>query len=481
MPNTVGMSRTTRRAGLALAAAGLSTALVAPPSDAATRYTVRGAGFGHGVGMSQYGAYGFASKGWRYDDILAHYYSDTALGSAPAKTVRVLLQGSVGEARVTGARKAGATSLRPSATYRIRRASASQIDVLRANGKRVARISAPARIVGRGAGLTLLGSAGNGVTSGRYRGALEFRASGIFGVQAVNALALDDYVRGVISRESPASWPLEALKAQAVAARTYALTTSKGGNGFDQYPDTRSQVYGGVSAETSSTDQAVAETAGQTVTYGGKPVVTYFFSTSGGRTEDVEKSVLGMGGEALPWLRSVDDPYDTASPKHRWGPYKWSQATAEAKLGSWVKGSLKGVKVVERGSSPRIVAADVVGTGGRTRVTGADLRARLGLYDSWIYFTTIRTKASTARATVAHSGSTPEAQSARVTRRVLRGRVFPEAKGSRITVQRRSARRWRKVKAGRTRAGGRYAIRVARPGTYRVKFLVDAGPAVRVR
>ena len=94
----------------------------------------------------------------------------------------------------------------------------------------------------------------------------------------------------MVSRESPSSWPAEALKAQAVAARTYAITTSKAGDGWDQYADTRSQVYGGVAAETASTNAAVAATRGQVVTYDGEPVVTFFFSTSGGRTENVENT-----------------------------------------------------------------------------------------------------------------------------------------------------------------------------------------------
>ena len=129
-------------------------------------------------------------------------------------------------------------------------------------------------------------------------------------------------MRGVVGDESPPSWPLEALKAQAVAARTYALTTMKPTAGFDVYPDTRSQVYGGVAAEEASTDAAVAQTSGEVVTYNGQPVVTYFFSTSGGRTENVENTPLG--NEPRPWLKSVDDPYDTMSPRHRWGPIKLS-------------------------------------------------------------------------------------------------------------------------------------------------------------
>ena len=73
-----------------------------------------------------------------------------------------------------------------------------------------------------------------------------------------------------------------------------------------------------MSAETANTDAAVPATRGEVVTYDGEPVVTFFFSTSGGRTEDVENTPLG--NEPLPWLKSVDDPYDDASPKHRWGP-----------------------------------------------------------------------------------------------------------------------------------------------------------------
>ena len=130
-------------------------------------------------------------------------------------------------------------------------------------------------------------------------------------------MGLDDYLQGVVPAESPASWPAEALKAQAIAARTYAITTAKS-DGFDHYADTRSQVYKGVGIETAATNAAVAATRGQIVTYDGRPVVTYFFSTSGGRTEDVENTTLGT--EPKPWLKSVEDEFDSVSPRHRWGP-----------------------------------------------------------------------------------------------------------------------------------------------------------------
>ena len=90
-----------------------------------------------------------------------------------------------------------------------------------------------------------LNLAGNGA----YRGTLVFRSAGGPDVQTVDALALDDYVRGVVSAEIPSTWPPQALEAQAVAARTYALTADAGGADFNVYDDTRSQMYGGVGAE----------------------------------------------------------------------------------------------------------------------------------------------------------------------------------------------------------------------------------------
>ena len=117
-----------------------------------------------------------------------------------------------------------------------------------------------ARFTGRDP-LRLLGPALNGVTSGLYRGAIELRTEG-GGLSAINVLDLDSYVRGVVAGEMPSSWPLEALKSQAVAARTYALTTRKTDGLFDQYPDTRSQMYRGVTGESVRSDAAVRATAG---------------------------------------------------------------------------------------------------------------------------------------------------------------------------------------------------------------------------
>jgi stage II sporulation protein D len=455
------MTRNARIACLALAA----SLPAAAPAFAAERFTIRGAGFGHGVGMSQYGALGFAKHGFAYDQILRHYYTGTELGTTdPAQTVRVLLRSGESTASFSGATQAGPRLVKPGRTYLVRRAGVGRVSLLSARGRRLGTYGAPLEVTAA-SGVVRLGG------SGSYRGALQFHA-GPFGVDAVNAVSLEQYVAGVISRESPASWPLEALKAQAVAARTYAITTSKGGAGYDHYADTRSQVYGGVAAETPSTDQAVAETRGQVVTYKGEPVTTYFFSTSGGMTEDVENTSLGDG--PLPWLKAVEDPYDDGSPRHRWGPIRMSIAAAQARLGGLVKGRLRGVEVIRRGASPRIVEADVIGTGGRTRVDGATLRARLGLDDTWAYFTSIRMFRTQPRVTdSAVAGPRPVV--------AVAGRVVPARRGAEVQIQIRRRSGWKTVASTTVQRGGRYRAELGQRGTYRAVFSGDSGPSVRVR
>jgi stage II sporulation protein D len=473
--------------------ATLLLALSAAPADAASRLTVRGAGFGHGVGMSQYGAMGFAQQGAGYRDILAHYYTGTAIAklSEPSQ-VRVLLD-SGGAIRVKGVDAVvGARALDPAATYRAVPAGAGVVSLRRPSGPEIGRYQAPLRLQGAGGQFTLIGRQANGVRDGAYRGVLEVSPSPS-GLMAVNAVDLESYIRGVVPAESQPSWPAEALKAQAVAARTYALTTRKPVTGFDHYADTRSQVYNGISVEKPTTDAAIAATAGEVVTYGGKPVATYFFSTSGGRTENVENAFGGSTPQ--PWLRSVEDPYDDVSPRHRWGPYRWTYSTVKRKLGSLVKGSFRSIRVSKRGASPRVVSATVVGTGGSTTVTGAQLRARLGLYDSWVYFnsmstnvapppttTTPTTPAPAPGETTTGGGVAPRALSSGVKAVAeLRGTVSPRPADGWVRVQRRIAGDWVDVVQAQVGRRGRYAARVAAAGEYRVLSGEDPGPTVRVR
>ena len=220
------------------------------------------------------------------------------------------------------------------------------------------------------------------MSDGLYRGAIEIQAGG--GLDAINVVSLDDYVRGVVAGEMPSSWPLEALKAQAVTARTYALATRHPEGPFDLYPDTRSQVYRGVVAEGVRSNAAVAGTAGRILTYGGEPAVTYYFSTSGGHTESIQYSFVGALSK--PWLVGVTDPYDFRSPYHRW---KRSFTTAQLTRALGSRGSFRRLKVVKRGTSPRVVKAQVIGSRGTTTISGPTIRARLALRDTWMRFTRV--------------------------------------------------------------------------------------------
>jgi stage II sporulation protein D len=431
------------------------------------RWSLRGAGWGHGIGMSQWGAYGFAKQGRSYREILGHYYRDTRIERRSASVVKVLLQPNRSTVSFSGATRAGDRRLKEGSVYKATR-SGSSVILRSASGRALETYSTVLPVTG-GALVRLHGAADNGVRDGLYRGSLEVRTASGPGLNAINTVGMEHYLMGVVPAESPPIWPPAALQAQAVAARSYALATSVRGNGFDQYPDTRSQVYRGHRAETASTSRAVTDTRGEVVTYNGNVAVTYFFSTSGGHTENVENVFTKSAPK--PWLKGVRDPYDDDSPYHRWGPYSWSSRTLDAKLGSYVKGRFRGFKVRKRGVSPRVVRARVIGSRGSTTVTGTQLRARLDLRDTWFYLRRVSSRTDATRARTA-SGS----------RRVFA--IYGSVSGGRerfVTLERRVRGNW--VKVGlvpleRRGDRGRFRIHVGERGLYRVLAGWARGPAV---
>jgi len=357
-----------RRVQVILATLLGTAALAVPAADAS--WEIKGRGFGHGVGMSQYGAYGFALEGRGYREILDHYYTDTTVGKVEGERVRVLLGSGSGAVSFSGARRACGKNLDPARDYSFESAG-GDVELRGSGGDRLA-------------GCGTEGKAAGGLRIGRFgsfRGALVARNSG-GSLMVINELGLEAYVKGVVANEVPASWPNEALRAQAVAARSYGLATERSGP-FDHYADTRSQVYGGRSSETPATNKAVSATRRQVVKYQGRTAVTYFFSTSGGRTENSEFGF--SGGRSVPYLKSVKDPYDDVSPVHTWTE-RLSDDRMESELSGLFQGRLREIEVLERGESPRIVRARVVGSSGSTTVTGDTLRARLGLRSTWARF-----------------------------------------------------------------------------------------------
>jgi stage II sporulation protein D len=473
---------------LVLALVTVLVLAAAPAASAATKLTITGAGFGHGIGMSQYGTYGYSLHLKSYDFILGHYFTGTALGALDSNPeVKVLLQGSKKSISFTGGLNAGEAKLDPAATYTVRRSAAGLV-IRDASGKSVGTTAGTLRVDAPvDQALLLKGTSVPGLRDGRYRGSLLISASGS-GLAAVNAVDLEDYVRGVVSAESPSAWPTEALKAQAVAARTYAITSHAGGALFDQYADTRSQVYRGVAAETPNTDAAVAATKAQVVTYGGQPVTTYFFSTSGGETESVENSFVGS--EPKPWLKAVDDPFDTVSPKHRWGPFRFTATQVQSKLRRYLHGRFKRIKVLQRGVSPRVVRAQVVGTGGVTNVTGPQLRSAFGLFDTWAFFTSVSSKASKPKPKKQPAqpappgdptgGVSPIARAAAAHAIRVEGTIAPAKAGRWLRVERRVGTRWVAAADAHVLRGGRYSVAVPGPGVYRVVYGQATGPSVRV-
>jgi stage II sporulation protein D len=331
-------------------------------STASVVLALSGHGWGHGLGMSQWGAYGYAKHGWSYDRILAHYYQGTTLGPAPVSSVRVQLAlkkqialNSVTAWSVTDA-SGTKTALDPS--------TLTLTPKLTIGGK---QMKPP---------LTFVGKQPLDVGGKPYRGRIVVTSDGKR-VQAVDLVPLETYLKGVVPAEMPFDWLPEALKAQAVAARSYALANLTKSRSFDLYGDTRDQVYGGVDAEQASTSDAIDATKGQVVLYKGKVADTLFFSSSGGRTA----SSLETTGVAVPYLVSVPDPYDSMSPNHDWGPMLYDGAKVAAQLK--LPGPLTGLTSVtgESGRAKSVTAVDAEGV--EATVTGGQFRSMLELRSTW--------------------------------------------------------------------------------------------------
>ncbi len=360
------------------ALAATAAATPSPPTaKSGPVFVLAGGGWGHGVGMSQWGAYGQAKAGRTFDQILAHYYTGTALGEAPqpiAKRVRVLLADGVPTVTMT---------------------SSKPFSVADANGT---RYDLPAGDVAVGPNLELpVGPAGEPV---RLVGPIQFRppSGGTLKrgglsyrgelrvivtakrLQLVNVVPLESYLLGVVPGEMPRDWPLEALKAQAVAARTYAIGNLVKGRTYDLYSDWRSQVYYGVEREAPGTTQAVRDTKGKVVTFGGKVAQVFYFSSSGGRTA----SAADIYGSEVPYLISVDDPWDVASPHHRWEPRQFTGRELAKAFG--LAGAVKDVVVAPgtQGAPAQVVFTISVGRTATFRLT--EVRARLALKSTTFRF-----------------------------------------------------------------------------------------------
>jgi stage II sporulation protein D len=337
-----------------------------------------GHGWGHGVGMSQYGAYGYAKHGYTYDQMIAHYYPGTDLESDASKTIRVLLASGSSSLTISSGASFSVEDSTGS-TYDLSGLSldlSPSLKVELADGGGKVALSAPLKFTATTSPLVYAGR--------KYGGTFRVFASGDK-LSLVNDVGLERYVYGVVPCESPHDWPAEALKAQAVVARTYALGSVRTGSNFDVYSDTRSQVYQGISGEFPESTAAAKATAGEVVYYDGEVARTFFFSTSGGRTSAITDAWPKAKPE--PYLVSVNDPYDNVSPYHNWGPVTFSSQKLARRL--HLKGPISDLTTTRNGSR-RVAIATITGAGGATsQATGDSVKLALGLRSSWFTATVL--------------------------------------------------------------------------------------------
>jgi stage II sporulation protein D len=394
-PSIAAVTGVLTAAALTLGGASVAQGAGAAPSvrvpDHAT-LTVSGRGFGHGHGMSQYGAQGAARQGLSAKQIVAFYYPHTRAGHAGGK-VKVLISADTdNNTTVLTAPRLTVADLGNGSTHRVPTAGA----VGKATRWRLSPAAGGRTTVAyrTGAWHTWRTLAGDGafrasrpltlvVGSGHvtYRGILQSRTP-LNGPAArritVNKVSLEAYVQGVIPREMPALWLPAALRAQAIAARTYASFEARSStNPLVNLCDTSAcQVYGGKSAEFSTTNQATAKTAGLIRTFHGAPAFTQFSASNGG----------WMAKGSQPYLVAKKDTFDpwSGNPYRSWTT-KVTAAAIEKAFPSI--GNLTNISVTTRDGhgvlGGRVLAMRLVGSTGTVTPTGDAFRGALGLRSTW--------------------------------------------------------------------------------------------------
>ena len=405
------------------APAGAGSAAPRGPND---EFHWFGAGYGHGLGMSQWGAYGLARQGWGASQILTHYYSGTRVGreQSPPETLRIgLIQGravvrleaEVGPVEVRlGDRSGQAIATVPAGeTWKVAVAGSSY-KIVDASGNAVGRFGGPEQPI-----VAVFEELGSRVrvpeaAHAYNRGVAEF---GLYDCDpgCVERLILvvdpQGYLYGL--GEVPSSWPMNAMKAQAIAARTYAFTkaaSSQHRSGCDcaLYASSYDQVYAGWDKEGGIDGDrwvsAVDQTENLVVKDGGSTIQAFYMSSSGGYTENNENV---WGGDPISYLRGVCDPgdYTPSNPSATWEVTTTvAQVTSELGLGI---GTVTRFADIVRGVSGRILSTTVIGESGQAQVSGNTLQSALGLRDDRVWINANRLVTGDIRAKYDELGCSP--------------------------------------------------------------------------
>jgi stage II sporulation protein D len=371
-----------------------------------------GRGNGHGVGMSQWGAKGRATAGQKAHEILAAYFRGSTVGTlTTSRYVRVLvLSGYAGAAAspltihgrsgawsitgVTGSFPADAalTVWRTSAVVSGATVITWHLHVVAADGKTVLydgkapSATVTIKTVDAASRLQLNSKPS---TYDTYRGRLVLTLKST-SVSVVNWVQLDDYLKGVVPVEMPASWPLEALSAQAIVARSWTVKHFRSTTTYtyDVYDDTRSQVYRGVKAENASVSALITAQTGGVLYYGTGVVNAFYCAAAGGWTENNEDAFVGSNGvissSPLPYLRGRDDrsatgaAFDAGAPGFAWSTASITHAQLNAILAADSRtsvGTVTKLNLTHRGASGRLYQVVIYGSTGRKTVSGDVFRA----------------------------------------------------------------------------------------------------------
>ena len=361
-----------RRALVAGLVTACSLSILATPvsADSSTALvsgvTISGHGFGHGIGLSQWGAEERAAAGETHQQILAFYYPGTEIATARTRKVRVLL---AEQSRVV---------IGSGATFTVRGADGRVVQLpgghypVSADG-RLGDLALTMPIAIRpGKAPVMLGGS-------RYHGTLTVD-SDTTQLDVVNTVDLEQYVGDVVSFENPAYWPKEALRSQSIASRSYALANLRPDAEWDLYPDDRSQNYGGLRKEYKTAVAAAAATRGQVLRYQGQ-IVDALFSASNGGLSSSNDGV--WGGTALPYFTVRHDQFDARSPASSWGPVRVSISALREDFPTLppnVVAITVATNIADRATSVTFVGAD----GSSVTLDGSAFQQRLGLRSTYL-------------------------------------------------------------------------------------------------
>lgn len=367
---------------------------------------LRGRGYGHGVGLSQYGAQGRALDGQQAQHILAHYFQDTEMGAIALDTpIRVrlfsalaasaanpiVLTGRNGDWTIDGV----ATVFPRDARLEVRpTVSGTKVTwrgkVVSVGGSTLRDASIGTFRIRGVTSSTVFEVDAKPTSADRFRGVIRVGLPGTATTASVtNELTLELYLRGVVPAEMPSTWHTQALRAQAIAARSYAARRLRPGvSYFDVPDDSSSQVYLGLDGEKSTTTAAVTGTAGVVLKNGSEIVNAMFHSTGGGATEDNESVYVNASGAVVAgpvsYLRGGPDrridgsAYDAMAPYATWATATYSRSALSAIFAGDSRtnvGTLSALDLTDRGVGGRLRSVTLIGSSGERTVSGDVFRS----------------------------------------------------------------------------------------------------------